>query len=250
MTSPVWDEKGRTHNTGGSTRSGWSNPRIRAASPYPTHVVCRHVQTWRSAPRPVREPGPTQPRHPPPHGKTAEDAVLQEANGPASAGWWPPHQCAAPGSPPARGGTGAAHRWGLEAWILWLGDGVRSMQGPGTVRWGTSTDIELESRCWWLVRETRALDGGGFLPRCAWCWSVFGVASRDVPRPPLAPPSQGGNWCGTATPGWADGRGIPVLVFTLGKQGLTSPQPPSDRYSGGAGPVLPRQRCRFWMHSP
>ena len=88
MTSPVWDEKGRTHNTGGSTRSGWSNPRIRAASPYPTHVVCRHVQTRRSAPRPVREPGPTQPRHPKPHGKTAEDAVLQEANGPASAGWW------------------------------------------------------------------------------------------------------------------------------------------------------------------
>ena len=106
MTSPVWDEKGRTHNTGGSIRSGWSNPRIRAASPYPTHVVCRHVQTWRSAPRPVREPGPTTPRHPKPHGKTAEDAVLQEANGSASAGWWPPHQCAAPSSPPARGGSG------------------------------------------------------------------------------------------------------------------------------------------------
>ena len=65
-----------------------------------------------------------------------------------------------------------------------------------------STDIELESRCWWLVRETRGLAGGGVLPRCAWCWSVCDVASRDVPRPPLAPPTQGGNWCCAATQGW------------------------------------------------
>ena len=84
---------------------------------------------------------------------------------------------------------------GLGAWILLLGGGVRSMQVTGAVLWGMSTDIELESRCWWLVRETRGLAGGGVLPRCAWCWSVCDVASRDVPRPPLAPPSQGGNWC-------------------------------------------------------
>ena len=115
--------------------------------------------------------------------------------------------------------------------------GLCAARGTGWGGWGRSGRTRRSA----LPRRVVWAQGTGVLGE--------GV-QRRAPPPPWPPPSQGGNWCGTATPGWADGRGIPVLVFTLGKQGLTSPQPPSDRYSGGAGPVLQRQRCRFWMHSP